>query len=147
MTEEQQPFRDAQDRVADQIIHHFGGQPDPVERERLIGVIELGQRIAELLHELADEGKWVDTGSGGNSYDCHVTIGGREYDVNISPGSTEAEMAAWEATLSKTDDEIAELERNVLAALRLAGHMQLATDFEALISVSNIGRGADPAPE
>lgn len=148
MTENQQPYRDAQDKLGDHIIEQFGGQPDPVERDRLIGAIELGQDIASyLMCERADDDTNVDTGSDGSGYDCHVTIKGREYNVHISPGHTEAEMDAWESALRKSEDEVEDLERRVLAALRIAGNTDLATEFEALISVSNIGRDRDIEPE
>lgn len=148
MSEEQQPFRDAQDKLGDRIIEHFGGQPDPVERDKLIGAIELGQDIASyLMSEKADDDTWVDTGSDGSGYECFVTIKGREYQVYVSPRSTDAEMDAWESALGKSEDEVEDLERRVLAALRIAGNTDLATEFEALISVSNIGRDRDAEHE
>jgi hypothetical protein len=92
----------ALERVHDTIIEQFGDTHDPVELEKLEGIADIGMRLAGFLQsEIADEGSWVDTGSDGSSYDCHVKISGREYDVNISPGSTEAELDQWEAGIKE----------------------------------------------
>lgn len=134
--------RQALERVQDQIIERFSTD-DPVEQEKIEGVADLGAKVATFLAgEIADEGSWVDTGFGLGQYDCHVIVGAREYHVAITAGRTEAEMAAWEAALGQSDDEITKLEKRILEALRVAGHYQLATEFEAVIDVCNIGGGA-----
>lgn len=71
---------------------------DPLERVKLVGAVDLGQRIATFLQtEVADEGSWVDTGSDGSSYDCKVEIGGREFSVSVSAGDTDEEVNQfWE---------------------------------------------------
>jgi hypothetical protein len=79
--------QEALERVHDRIIEQFGNTDDPVELEKLEGIADIGMRVAGFLQsEIADEGSWVDTGCGGESYDCHVRVAGREYDVQISAG-------------------------------------------------------------
>lgn len=132
--------REAHDRVGDRIVETFVPGMDPVERAKLIGAVELGQRIGELLQcELADEGTWVDTGSDGHSYDCHVTIKGREYHVNVSPGSTEAEMDQWEAELKQEASQWDLLCPRVTAALRAGPDAALADEFEAYVTPRDSG--------
>jgi hypothetical protein len=121
--------------LGDKIIGAFGGQADPVERAKLIGAIELGQEIATFLQcEQADEDTWVDTGSDGGGYDCHVTIKGREYGVHISPGSTDAEDAAEYAEMQREESQWDLLCPRVIAALRAGPDQALADEFEAYVT-------------
>lgn len=126
-------YSEGLERLGATIVEQLGSD-DPLERKKLIGAIEVGQRVAEFLQcELADEDTWVDTGSGGSSYDCEVKVNGREYSVTISPGSTDEEAEQWEAELSAEAQQWDSLMPRVLEALR-ASDPALAVEFDGFIN-------------
>lgn len=128
------------ERVGAAIVEQLGSD-DPLEREKLVSAISLGQRIAEYLQcEVADEGSWVDTGSDGSGYDCHVTWKGREYNVSVSAGHTDAEMDEWEAGLSVEATAWDALMDRVIAALGPVDEA-LAAELAA-----QVGRHTSDAP-
>lgn len=126
--------RQALESVHDQIIEQFGGTDDPVDLERLEGIAEIGMAVAGFLQsEIADEGSWVDTGSDGAVYNCHVTVSGREYGVDISAGSTKAELDQWEAGIREEAGQWDLLCPRVIEALKLAD-LELAAEFEIYVT-------------
>jgi hypothetical protein len=126
--------REALDITDTRIIETFGNMSDPIEREKLLGTIDLGHEIAAWLHrEFADEGTWVDTGSNGESYDCHVTIKGREFSVNVRAGSTDAEDDAADAEEKIMASQWDLLCPRVIEALGRADP-ELAAEFKAYVS-------------
>jgi hypothetical protein len=125
--------REALESVHDKIIEQFGDTNDPVELEKLEGIADIGMRVAGFLQsEIADEGSWVDTGSDGTAYDCHVKVAGREYDVQITAGSTKAELDQWEAGIKEEASQWDLLCPRVIEALRRADPA-LATEFAAYV--------------
>jgi hypothetical protein len=125
--------QEALERVHDEIIEQFGGTDDPVELDKLEGIADIGMRLASFLQsEIADEGSWVDTGSDGEVYNCHVKVNGREYQVDVSAGSTDAEMDAWEAGLKEQASKWDLLCPRVIEALKSADP-ELAAEFNAYV--------------
>lgn len=126
--------RERLEQVGEHIIAHLGSD-DPLERKKLIGAIELGQRVAEFLQcEAADEDTYVDTGSDGESYDCHVTVNGREYGVTVTPGSTDEEEEQFWEEQREAASQWDLLCPRVIAALRAGPDKALADEFEAHVS-------------
>jgi hypothetical protein len=124
----------ALERVHDTIIEQFGDTNDPIELEKLEGIADIGMRLAGFLQsDIADKGSWVDTGSDGSSYDCHVKVGGREYGVTISPGSTEAELDQWEAERKEEASQWDLLCPRVIEALKRADP-DLGAEFETYVT-------------
>lgn len=125
--------REAQDALGETIIGTFP-KADPVERAKLIGAVELGQDVATFLQcEKADDDTWVDTGSDGHGYECFVRIKGREYQVYISPRSTEAEDAQDEREEAEVWSKWDLLCPRVIEALRKADP-ELAAEFEVHVT-------------
>jgi hypothetical protein len=130
--------RQALESTHDLIIETFGGTNDPVELEKLEGIADIGMRVAGFLQsEIADEGTWVDTGSDGEVYNCHVTVNGREYGVDISAGSTEAELDEWEAGIREGARHWDLLCPRVIEALRRSD-AALADEFEAHVTPASV---------
>lgn len=122
------------ERLGEHIIANLSPE-DALERKKLIGAIEVGQRVAEFLQsELADEDSYVDTGSDGTGYDCEVMVNGREYSVSISPGSTDAEMEEWEAERQVEASKWDLLCPRVIEALKAGPDKELAAEFEAYVT-------------
>lgn len=127
----------AQEKVGDAAIAQFAPALDDVGRERLIGTIDVGQRVGGfLMSDVADEGTWVDTGSDGISYDCHVTMEGREYHVSVWAGSSDAEDAAEDKTREEEASQWDLLCPRVIAALKAADPV-LAAEFESYVGPVN----------
>lgn len=70
-----------------QIQEHFGkSEPEPHEQmKNPLDPTEFGHVFVAALCEVADYGTNIDTGTDGQSYDCHITRQGIEYRVNIKP--------------------------------------------------------------